>query len=172
MKLFISDTNINAAKISLYSLEESRISFQNPEESNFHVFYVIFQHLPNNLKIKFHLNALSTFTYLNGYKPTNDLEFQTFTSLDIALTSFGYSAESKNTIYAWLAAILHLGEIQFDENENGYVTGISESTKMYLNYVADLLNIEADQLMKAILQHKINSTNEVYAYTLIVIVFR
>lgn len=161
MKLYISDTNINAAKISLYSLEESRICLQNPEGSNFHVFYVIFQQLPNNLKIKLHLDALSTFTYLNGYERSNELEFQSFTSLDMALSSFGYSTESKNILYAWLAAILHLGEIQFDESENGYVSGVSESTKVYVNYAADLLNIEADQLMKAILQHKIPSTNEV-----------
>lgn len=145
----------------MYSLEESRICFHNPEESNFHVFYVIFQQLPNNLKIKLHLDALYTFTYLNGYKTSNELENQTFTSLDMALSSFGYSTESRNIIYSWLAAILHLGEIQFDESENGYVSGISEATKAYLNYAADLLNIEADQLMKAILQHKITSTNEV-----------
>lgn len=160
MKLYISDANINGAKISVYSLEESRICLQNPKESNFHVFYVIFQQIPNNLKIKFHLDALSTFTYLNGCKTSNEL-VQTFTSLDMALSSFGYSTESKNIIYSWLAAILHLGEIQFDESENGYVSDVSESTKMFLNYAADLLNIKADQLMKAILQYKIASTNEV-----------
>lgn len=161
MKFFISETDITAAKISLYSLEESRICLQNPEESNFHVFYVIFQQLPNNLKIKLHLDTLSTFTYLNGHKTSNKLEFQTFTSFDMAPSSFGYSAESRNTIYAWLAAILHLGEIHFDEGEGGYVSGVSESARVYLNYAADLLKIEADQLMTAILQHKIPSTNEV-----------
>lgn len=143
----------------MYSLEESRICLQDSEESNFHVFYVIFQQLPSNLKIKFHLDALPTFTYLNGYETSNEL-LQTFTSLDMALSSFGYCTESKNIMYAWLAAILHLGEIQFGENENGYVSGVSDATKMHLNYAADLLHIETDRLMKVILQHKIASTNE------------
>lgn len=161
MKLYISDTNINAAKVSLYSLEESRICIQNAEESNFHVFHVIFQQLPINLKTKLHLDALPTFAYLNGYKTSNASEFHTFTSLDVALSSFGYSIESKNLIYAWLAAILHLGEIQFEQIENGHVSDVSESTKIFLYYAADLLNIEADQLMNAMLKHKISSTNEV-----------
>lgn len=161
MKLYISDTDINAAKVSLYSLEESRICMQNPEESNFHVLHVIFQQLPNNLKTKLHLDALPTFAFLNGYKTSNGLESQTFTSLDMALSSFGYSIESKNLIYAWLAAILHLGEIQFVQSDNDNVYDVSKSTKVFLNYAANLLNIEADHLMKAMIEHKISSTNEV-----------
>lgn len=162
MKLYISDNNISTAKVSLYSLEESRICMQNQGESNFHLLHAIFEQLPNNLKTKLHLDALPTFAYLNtDYITSNASEYQTFMALDMALSSFGYSIESKNLMYGWLAAILHLGEIQFDQNENDYVSDVSESTKVFLNYAACLLNVKEDHLMKAMLEHKISSTNDV-----------
>lgn len=163
VKLYISDTNIHAAKVSLYFLEESRICMQNPGESNFHALHIIFQQIPKNLTTKLYLDALPTFAYLNNYKTHTISGFQSFTNFDMALSAFGYTTESKNLIYAWLAAILHLGEIQFDQSENNYVSDVSESSKVFLNYAANLLNIKADQLMKAMLEHEIRSTNEVYA---------
>lgn len=132
---------------------------QNFGESNFHVLHVIFQQLPNDMKTKLHLDVLPTFAYLNGYE--SSLELQNFASLDMALSNFGYSIESKNLIYSWLAAILHLGEIQFDQSEIDCVSGISESSKVFLNYAANLLRIETEHLMKAMLEYKIGSTNEV-----------
>lgn len=134
---------------------------QHPEESNFHVFYILLQQLPNDLKSKLHLNAVSSFEYLNGSEETQRLKSQTFHTLDTALRSFGYSAELKNLIYAWLAAILHLGEIQFKYDENGYASDILESFEIFLNYATSLLNIDAGQLKNAFLLHQMSSSKEV-----------
>lgn len=160
-QLFLSESNIEAAKVSCYSLEESRICSRNPEEGNFHIFYVIAQQLPENLRRKLYLDELRSFTYLNSCLESNVLTSQSFSSFDMALSSFGYSEESKNLIYAWLAAILHLGEIQFELTENDYVSGVSKSSIISLNYAANLLNIEADQLRNSIILHPMSSKENV-----------
>lgn len=141
-------------------MERSRICVQNPDESNFNIFYLLLQQAPSDLKSKLHLDGLSTFAYLNGYEQSSSSSTHSFTSLDTALSNFGYSDESKSLIYGWLAAILHLGEIEFETN-NGYVFAVSENSKKSLGYAAHLLNIDVDQLKNVILLHNISSAKEV-----------
>lgn len=79
--------------------------------------------------------------------------------MDTALSAFGISVESRELIYKYVAAILHLREIKFDES-NDYACDISESSKMFLGNAATLMNIDVDQLRNAILLLHMSATNE------------
>lgn len=156
---------MNAAKVSIYSLENSRVCIQNLHESNFHIFYVLLQQMPNDMKERFFLDTLPTFAYLNGDGQSSTLISESFTSLDTALWIIGYSSQSKDLLYRWIAAILHLGEIRFEESQQD-ICDVSKYSKVSVNHAAELLNINADELKEAMLLHHMNSIKETWVLAL------
>lgn len=133
---------------------------QNPKGSNFHIFDEMFHQLPSNLKSKLHLDSLPTFACLNSNIESPSLASHSFSNMDTALSTFGISVESRELMYKCIAAILHLEKIQFYESHD-YVYDISESSRIFLDNAADLLNIDADQLKNAIILHHMSATHEV-----------
>lgn len=132
---------------------------QHQEEKNFLIFSVILYGVPSELKIQLHLDSL--LTDLDGVNlETRSSNMKRFSTLDTALSTLGLSPDSKGLIYKLVAAIIHLKEIQF-EAENDYVCYIKDSSKQFLNHASSLLNIDADELEKALLQHHMGTTNEV-----------
>lgn len=88
--------------------------------------------------------------------------WHSFDELDAALCGLEPLSNIRNSIYAIIAAILHLGDLHFetDEFEN---TQISDGSQKLLQYAATLLQIDADDLKKIFLEKKItNDTTRVH----------
>lgn len=151
-----------AAKVSHYFLEKSRICIQNDGETNFYIFHMLINKAPSFLKKKLYLDKCNTFAYLmNDLKQSNacTTATQSFDFVDKALSNLGHTTESKNLIYDFLAAILHIGNIQIEKNNNEYCE-ITKSSVIHLKYAANLLKIDAEKLKDALLANKIGYSED------------
>lgn len=76
-----------------------------------------------------------------------------FSTVDQILSSLEIADSGKSIIYKHLAAILHLGEIQFEQFETDsreFGAQIIKSTENHVHIASELLNIEPDELKQAI----------------------
>lgn len=157
--MFYSGNRIEAAKVSCYALEKNRVHIQSAVENNFHIFDLILNQMTDEWKMKLHLeNFPMSCDSKNCERPSSIVSF---TSLDMALDNFGCSLQSKTLIFQWIAAILHLKLIDFDEDEScEYVHGVTQSTEVFMNNCASLLNISTKELENALLLRYFRSTTE------------
>lgn len=115
--------------------------------------------MPRDLKNRLYMDELRILAYLNGNPMSGETLPQNFASLDAALSGIGYSYLSKTIVYQFMAAILHLGEISFDDINEGSCD-VKESSKDSLGFAAKLLNIDENKLKDALLSRYIVSTKE------------
>lgn len=73
-----------------------------------------------------------------------------FTQVDKTFDSLEFTESKKKTIYQCLAAILHLGEIEYIDSPD-MQAHIVESTAQHFTTAAKLLNLSPDELKEALL---------------------
>lgn len=88
---------------------------------------------------------------MNGTNQT----FNDYNRLDIALSNIGFSHESKMIIYRLCAAILHLGNIELEEDSDEKCL-IPESSLVFLQRVANLLSLNENVLKNILLTRCFN----------------
>lgn len=81
-----------------------------------------------------------------------------FKRVDQVLTSLKLSEEERTIIYKYIAAILHLSNIEFESTDTG--TNFSESTKEHVFIAAKLLNIKSENLEKVFLRKLFEAGND------------
>lgn len=67
--------------------------------------------------------------------------FHNFAKLNGALKNIGLNQNETKEIYKVLAAILHIGNIIFEEKSTTGELGISDGTRIHLDYACQLLNV-------------------------------
>lgn len=82
-----------------------------------------------------------------------------FNALDVALGTLELTKNSREKIYGQLAAILHIGNVKFEDDNNALVE-ISSGSKKSLDIAAKLLLVDAEQLASALLKKRLNISNE------------
>lgn len=94
-------------------------------------------------------------------KISEQLMWHSFSALDSALNKLQYLSEMRESIYAVMAAILHLGNVNFKSNllENAQINDEDESSQT-LEYAANLLAIDKHVLENLLLERKIKSGND------------
>lgn len=166
--------------ISHYLLEKSRICNQSAEERNYHVFYLLSAGAPQNLRDKLHIGKPDDYRYLAGctqyfasattdkliqnshkskahitkgplHDPILD-DYNDFKELDQALSRIGLNESMRVDIYSIVAAVLHLGNIVFEENPEDSrggcrITQVSEKT---LEIGAKLIGCDPYELRQAL----------------------
>ncbi|XP_037927724.1 unconventional myosin ID [Teleopsis dalmanni] len=133
--------------ITNYLLEKSRVVQQQSGERNFHSFYQLLrgatenelrQHDLNKDPSKYHYVNQGSMDILNeksDYKGTNN-----------AFKTLGFAADEVSTIWRTVAAILHLGNIEFQMIEDDLVI----SNKVHLQSAAKLLQVTETELSSAL----------------------
>lgn len=81
-----------------------------------------------------------------------------FLEADITLDCLGLSEEQKHVIYQLLAAIIHIGNIEYSDDDEQ--AKILERSKPHIDYAASLLNISTVELMDAIFFRTIEINGE------------
>ncbi|KAG8034767.1 hypothetical protein G9C98_007843 [Cotesia typhae] len=111
---FSKNGSIEGAKIEQYLLEKCRLVYQGQSERNYHIFYSILTGLSKEEKKKLNLSLPENYKYLCGSlecKGRNDA--QEFANVKAAMKVLNFSDEEFWSIIKLLAAILHLGNINY-----------------------------------------------------------
>ncbi|XP_066985117.1 myosin heavy chain 95F isoform X5 [Macrobrachium rosenbergii] len=168
--------------ISHYLLEKSRIVVQGPQERNYHIFYQLCAGAPEQLKQQLQLGNPDQFNYLKKgctqYFLNKDTEsslpassksaahqkkgslkdpilddVRDFNKVDKALGNLGLSDGERLAIYTTVAAVLHLGNIKFEENPDDTKGGcmVSPGCENSLKMAASLMGVDPMELNQALL---------------------
>ncbi|XP_035919432.1 myosin heavy chain 95F isoform X1 [Anopheles stephensi] len=173
--------------ISHYLLEKSRICTQSADERNYHVFYLLCAGAPPALRERLALTKPDDYRYLcgctqyfthpntesripAGYKsrvhttkgPLKDPildDYEDFRQLDEALGRLGLSEAERTQIYSLVAAVLHLGNIRFEENPEDSNGGcrITQDSQTSLNVTARLIGVDPSELRQALMSRVMKS---------------
>lgn len=148
IQLTFQNGHVIGAKISEYLLERSRLVRQNVEEENFHIFYYMFAGLSLENRKKFHLQYPEEYRYLtNGascLKSDKQVLKEHYEDLRNSLDLVGFTDEEQENMFNMIAAVLHLGNIQFgmDDDDASYV----EDDNTYIKIASSLLGIPTEEV--------------------------
>ncbi|XP_013068443.2 myosin heavy chain, striated muscle-like isoform X4 [Biomphalaria glabrata] len=153
---FGTQGKIAGADIETYLLEKSRVTFQQPAERNYHIFYQLLTPAIPTLHEKLLVSPdPALYAFINQgsliVDGIDDLEEMKIT--DDAFDVLGFTQEEKQSLYKCTAAIIHFGEMKFKQRpreEQAEADGTAEAEK-----VAFLLGINAGDLLKGLLKPKI-----------------
>ncbi|KAI7866136.1 chitin synthase [Spinellus fusiger] len=117
---------IQGAKTLAYAFDKSRVTHVPKDERTFHIFYSLLAGTSVDEKTVLHINfPPEHFHYLNQSKSIKVPELNdeiAFGDLKSALKVCGFKAKTVSQIFQLLAAILHLGNLQFASH---YETGMA-----------------------------------------------
>ncbi|ESN91739.1 hypothetical protein HELRODRAFT_165806 [Helobdella robusta] len=131
--------------ISNFLLEKSRLVLQNTNERSFHIFYQLISGASAELQESLGLTSPDYFFYLNQsgtYKVDGIDDVKDFQDTNHAMSVMGMSETDQFNVMSLTAAILHLGNIFFQELNNYAAIQSPE----FLQFPAYLLGISIEDL--------------------------
>ncbi|XP_013411638.1 unconventional myosin-Va-like [Lingula anatina] len=159
---FKKNHHITSAHMRTYLLEKSRVVFQAPEERNYHIFYQLCASSELPEFEKFQLDHQDNFYYtFQGCNPTVDGidDAEEMLNTREAMTLLGISEKQQMMIFQILSAILHFGNVNITEDEDGENAIIKKGDKS-LQTMCDLLGIDEEQTRKWLCNRKITTVGE------------
>ncbi|KAJ4711729.1 Myosin, partial [Melia azedarach] len=133
---------ISGAAVRTYLLERSRVCQVSDPERNYHCFYMLCAAPPEDVK-KFKLGDQRTFHYLNQsncYKVANVDDAREYLETRNAMDIVGISQDEQDAIFRVVAAILHLGNIDFTKGKEVDSSNLKdEKSRYHLQTAAELL---------------------------------
>ncbi|KYM95104.1 Myosin-Ie, partial [Cyphomyrmex costatus] len=146
----------NGGKISNFLLEKSRITCHNSDERNFHIFYQLATGANQEMKTELGLTDLDYYQYLSyggNYRVDGINDMRDFQETLQALSVMGIKDAEVMDIFRLVAGILHLGNIQFAEDDN--YSQIAD--KQFLEFPAYLFRISVEQLSRKLISREFES---------------
>ena len=150
-------------KMSNFLLEKSRVVSQQEGERNFHIFYQFCCGADNATRTKYRLKSPGEFKYLNCGRTLERAgvsDSEEWKETKIAMDAIGINPDDQESINVFLAAILHLGEIEF-KTKGPDADDCDVINMEALQFVAELLGIEHETLASAILVKRLEIGGEV-----------
>ena len=146
----------DGGRISNFLLEKSRIVMQNPQERNFHVFYQLCAGATAAQRESLGISEPTYFYYLNqsgctSVDGTDDAK--EFAEMNAAMTTMGLDESAKTTVLQIVAAVLHIGNIDFVEA--GAYAGVRDAS--FLEFPAYLLGVDKAMLNEKLLSRVMES---------------
>ena len=156
---FDDSCQIKGCIVQDYLLEQSRITFQSPEERNYHVFYqfVAGAHASPEIKDQFFVQPLESYYYLNQsgcYTLTGVNDTTMFDRLRLAMNVINIQPQMVDGIFSVLSAVLLIGNLKFEDVE-GEKSDLASEDKELLEMICQLLGFEPDGLTEALLFRQI-----------------
>uniref|UniRef100_A0A2C9WMD3 Myosin motor domain-containing protein n=2 Tax=Manihot esculenta TaxID=3983 RepID=A0A2C9WMD3_MANES len=155
---------ISGAAIRTYLLERSRVCQISDPERNYHCFYLLCA-APQEEIEKYKLGNPSSFHYLNQsncYDLVGVNDAREYLTTRRAMDTVGISKEDQEAIFRVVAAILHLGNINFAKEEEADSSALKdESSQFHLQMTAELLMCDPHSLEGAICQRIMITPEEI-----------
>ncbi|AOW07845.1 chitin synthase-domain-containing protein [Yarrowia lipolytica] len=164
---YAADSTLIGASFLDYRLERSRITKVPTAERNFHVFYYLLAGISATEREYLELPDPSesrSFRYLGHQSQVksgiNDAE--RFTHLKGSMASLGFSRSDMANMSQILAAVLHLGQIQFKSTGNDGTSGpaVEIANPEELNLVANFLGVRTTVLENAMVYKTVMMRND------------
>ena len=141
-----------------YLLEKSRVVAQAEGERNFHVFYYVVSHATEQERKALFIDNRSpeTFKFLSQdgspcADPEQHDDVEECSAMRNSFKDMNVSPESMMDCFKIVAAVLHLGDIEFEEFQS---TGSKISNQSSVEKAAKLLGVAADLLEKVLTKHE------------------
>ncbi|XP_028794808.1 myosin-6 isoform X2 [Neltuma alba] len=154
---------ISGAAIRTYLLERSRVCQVSDPERNYHCFYMLCAAPPEDVK-KYKLGKPATFHYLNQsncFEIEGLDEAKEYVSTRRAMDVVGISSEEQDAIFRVVAAILHLGNIEFAKGkEIDSSMPKDEKSRFHLQTAAELFMCDAKALEDSLCKRVIVTRDE------------
>ncbi|KAG4302223.1 hypothetical protein PCK1_001495 [Pneumocystis canis] len=150
---FNSQSESIGANITNYLLEKSRVITQIKNERNFHIFYQFTKSANQYYRENYGIQGPEAYFYtsasdclsIDGIDDSSD-----FLETCKAMKTIGLSSNDENNIFRILSIILWLGNIQFQEDQNGNAVVFDGSVT---RFIAHLMNVDAESIDKALTTH-------------------
>ncbi|XP_055328094.1 unconventional myosin IC-like [Paramacrobiotus metropolitanus] len=151
-----------------YLLERTRVVFQAPGEQNFHVFYQLLKGADQNLLSRLKLSGnWKDYHYLNQGCRTESTQIsqedalnkrwlQEFREIIHAFDATHFTPKEISDLFTTVAAILHLGNVQF--MEDGDYAEMKSAEEVVI--VSELLGCSRDDLMQALTHRGVHARQE------------
>ncbi|KAL6519197.1 hypothetical protein OROGR_018517 [Orobanche gracilis] len=166
---FDKSGRISGAAVRTYLLERSRVCQISDPERNYHCFYLLCAS-PIEERDKFKLGIPESFHYLNQskcYKLDGVSDAEEYLATRRAMDIVGISEEEQDAIFRVVAAILHLGNIEFSKGQEIDSSVIKdEKSWFHLNTIAELLKCDPKSLENALIKRVMVTPEEVITRTL------
>ncbi|KRX63935.1 Unconventional myosin-XV [Trichinella sp. T9] len=158
------------AKVACCLLEKTRLVSHVKGERNFHIFYEMIAGLKQQTRQSFGLNTPENFFYLNQGKcvKLSSREENNFELLENALEIIKITLDQRHYIFRLLSAILHLGNIYFEEQTEDGNRKLVIANPNEVQWVAYLLQMDPDEITHRLTTKVIESRDQkvVHALTL------
>jgi len=136
------DSQVVGLALTTFGLESGQMTFQRKGEQSFNVFYQLCAHGDSTGMEQYRLRGAENYHYLNqgGVDPDlNTYPEHDFVELQGALEALGFKQSECQRIWGVLAAIVHLGQLEFKRSDNGQVYAEPSAT---VRVIASLLKLE------------------------------
>jgi len=143
-------------KFTGYRLEQARVSHVPPGERNFHVFYHLLSGTSNVEREHVDLRPATRYRYLGhpSQKQIKEIsDTEGFTSMKMAFKKLGFGKSDAASVCQVLAAILHLGQLEFSEKKSDSIDHCTVKNRDALETVAAFLGVVPSAL-EVMLAHK------------------
>jgi len=170
--LFAGDHTICGGRVRHYLLEKARVVSQHEGERNYHVFYHMCAGIEGELQTALHLASPQKFHYLNQSgvyelldtdgKPLCDEKLE-FARTQQSMTQMRIDPETQDQVWEVLAAVLHLGNINFETVANKNAADgskVSAESIGTLGIVSKLLKCDEEVLNKGMTCSLVKVTGE------------
>ncbi|XP_051143772.1 myosin-12-like isoform X2 [Andrographis paniculata] len=155
---FDKQGKISGAAVRTYLLERSRVCQVSDPERNYHCFYMLCAAPPEEVK-KLKLGDPRTFHYLNQsscYDVSNVDDAREYLETRNAMDIVGISQDEQEAIFRVVAAILHLGNIEFVKGSEVDSSKLKDDKARYhLQTAAELLMCNEKGLVDSLCQRVI-----------------
>ncbi|KAF1878634.1 hypothetical protein Lal_00047305 [Lupinus albus] len=161
---FDKSGRISGAAIRTYLLERSRVCQVNDPERNYHCFYLLCN-APQEEVEKYKLGNPRSFHYLNQskcYELADVSDAREYLATRRAMDIVGISQKDQEAIFRVVAAILHIGNIEFTKGKEVDSSIPKDDTaKFHLKTTAELLMCDIDALEDALCKRVMITPEEV-----------
>jgi myosin-5 len=166
---FDKNGRISGAAIRTYLLERSRVCQISDPERNYHCFYLLCAAPPEDIE-KYKLGSPKTFHYLNQsncYELDGVNDAHEYLATRRAMDIVGINEQEQEAVFRVVAAILHLGNINFSKGKEIDSSVIKdEKSRFHLNMTAELLRCDAQSLEDALIKRVMVTPEEIITRTL------
>ncbi|CAI9293048.1 unnamed protein product [Lactuca saligna] len=155
---FDKQGKISGAAVRTYLLERSRVCQVSDPERNYHCFYMLCAAPPEDAK-KFKLGDPRTFHYLNQtncYEVANIDDGREYLETRSAMDVVGINNDEQDAIFRVVAAILHLGNVDFIKGKEFDSSKVKDEKSLYhLRTAAELLMCDEKALEQSLCERVI-----------------